>query len=158
VYRALPVILLLLVWFTIGCTMKSGDRCPEEMHYDPEARVCELCDTDQVWDDVNYVCVDTGGDADSDADGDGGADGGPPTGLGEPCDTDADCEGYEASMCAINPLTDEGQYCTLEDCVPADCPDGWQCCDCLAVSALESLACAMEADVSALEFGGCTCS
>lgn len=159
-YRPLRTTAVSATLFLAACTMADGDRCPAGMHYDPDARVCELCDTDQVWDDVNYLCADVGGDADSDADGDGGADGGdgPPTGLGEPCDSDEDCEGYEAALCAINPLTDEGQYCTLENCTPADCPAGWECCDCTDVAALGTIACAADADVSALEFGGCTCS
>ena len=165
-YRSLPgfaaLVGVLVLVLAVSCSIDDEDRCVDGQHWDPDALVCKLCDTDQTWDPEAHECVSAGGDsdADADADADGGADGGdgPPTGLGEPCDSDEDCEGYEASLCAINPLTEEGQYCTLENCEPADCPDGWQCCDCMAVSALESVACAKDEDVSALTFGGCTCS
>ena len=140
----------------IGCSIDDGDRCPDGYHYDPEGLACLVCAEDETWDPVNYACV---GTSDSDSDVDAGDDGGPPTGLGEPCDSDEDCAEYEASMCAINPLTEEGVYCTLEDCTPADCPEGWQCCDCLDVDPLNSLACATDEDaVPLVNLAGCDCS
>lgn len=154
----MPRVLFLLVAFgaVVGCEIDDSDRCPEGYHYDPEGLACVVCAEDETWDPADYTCV---GSSDGDTDGDAGGDGGPPTGLGEPCEDDEDCAGYEAAMCAINPLTQQGEYCTLEDCTPADCPDGWQCCDCLDDDPLNSLACAKDEDAELLStLGGCECS
>lgn len=152
--RALASALILVA--VAGCDIDDADRCSEGYHYDPKGLACKVCEEDQTWDPINYNCVD---DPDTDDDADAGDDGGPPSGLGEPCDSDEDCAEYEASMCAVNPLTQEGVYCTLADCTPADCPDGWQCCDCLDVDPLNSLACATDQDAAQLSsLAGCDCS
>ncbi len=70
--------------------------------------------------------------ADSGMDGGNAAitDAGMPTGMGDPCADQADCEGFEASFCAMDPRVSEGN-CTLENCsigAADQCPREWKCC------------------------------
>lgn len=108
-------------------------------------------------DDGEYVPPeDTSGDADTDSDGDTDSDTSQ-TGLGEPCEDDADCAEYEASTCTVNDYTSE-YYCTFVDCTPADCEGGYECCDCSGVAGFDAVLClnAEEAEMAST-MAGCTC-
>ena len=136
-----------------GCEMSDGDRCPNGYHYDPINTVCEVCAEDEVWNETTYAC-----EADTDSGTDTGTGGEAPTGLGEPCQSDADCAGYEADFCAVNPMSGDG-YCTIEDCALGECPAPYLCCDCTESTMLPpGFACLTEDDASlASSMGGCTC-
>lgn len=49
-----------------------------------------------------------------------------PTGQGEPCATMADCEGFEASYCLVNPIM---AACLVPDCDDTSCTPNWNCAD-----------------------------
>lgn len=51
----------------------------------------------------------------------------PPTGVGLPCQSSADCAGYDASYCE----TFQSHMCLVSDCTvtPNNCHEGWECCD-----------------------------
>jgi hypothetical protein len=51
----------------------------------------------------------------------------PPRGLGEPCTSAADCEGFEAQHCE----TFQSHVCVVNDCAanPSVCHGDWACCD-----------------------------
>jgi hypothetical protein len=111
-----------------ACHLDDSDRCGDDFSYDADAGAC-LPEGDTGSD------VDT--DADADADADGGADGGGdtdtglPTGLMEPCTSQEECAGYDASYCM---LLMTPNVCLLPGCAtaPDDCPEGYTCCDILA--------------------------
>ncbi len=53
-----------------------------------------------------------------------------PTGMGNHCLEQVDCEGFEADFCAKDPASEEGN-CTFQDCQigpDEDCPSQWKCC------------------------------
>ncbi len=53
-----------------------------------------------------------------------------PSGMGEICTDQAECEAFEASFCAMDPTAAEG-ICTIGDCAVGandNCPSGWKCC------------------------------
>jgi hypothetical protein len=51
----------------------------------------------------------------------------PPTGQGAPCESSADCAGYEAAYCE----TFVEHACFVSGCTssPDSCHEGWECCD-----------------------------
>jgi hypothetical protein len=51
----------------------------------------------------------------------------PPTGLGNPCTSDADCAGNDATYCDL--FVTKG--CLVQGCSlsPDNCPEGYECCD-----------------------------
>jgi hypothetical protein len=143
-------LVLLCAILAPACEISDADRCPDGYVYDAERRFC---------------VVDPGGDGDTDADSDADSDadtdpdGGPPSGLGEACASQEECEGYDADYCAINPMTSVG-YCTIQDCEMGACPDGYQCCDCTSSGVLPpGVACLTDSDATQASsvLGGCTC-
>lgn len=99
----------------LGCTMSDSERCDEgQIYKDGE---CVEPDTDS----------ETAGGTDS-GDPDGGGE--LPSGMGETCGSDADCQGFEADYCLIEYGEEEG-VCTVKNCsiAPDDCPGGYGCCD-----------------------------
>lgn len=119
------IVLAAVVAVCPGCEISDADRCPSGFEWVPEFKSCALDQED-----------DTGNDTDSenepaeDAGGDSGPSGGL-TGLGEPCYTSDDCEGYDAAECVLNPMA-PGQvgFCSLGNCGPGECPTDYLCCDC----------------------------
>jgi hypothetical protein len=94
-------------------------------------------------------------DTDSDTEDDGGpTDAG--VGLGETCMNSSDCQDYAADSCLTHPMSpgDPG-YCTIQNCVAADCPEGWQCCDCDSLGWV--IACMDDANAATATSMGCTC-
>ncbi len=153
--RVMFIASALLFVVTAACTIDDEDRCPDGYHYDPVGLACKLCGEDQTWNPTIYECEDPpppDGGTDTDTE---------QSGLGEPCASNIDCQDYVAAICAIDPLTNEGKYCTIENCTPADCTDGFQCCDCTAssIEAIQGIACAKDEDATQLvAMAGCTCS
>jgi hypothetical protein len=98
----------------VACHIADSDRCDSAMEYVAELNAC--------------VAIDTESDA---PDGDAGADAGGPTGLMEPCGSQDDCAGYDASFCN---LLMEPNVCLIPDCTPSpdDCPADYFCCDFMA--------------------------
>lgn len=129
-----------ILFLMAGCSIPDDKRCPAGFTFDSETMTCVKdvdagadadSDADSDADADSAVdggpdSGDGGGDADSDADTDG-----PPTGLGETCQDDEDCVGFDAANCVKNPLAPaEPGYCTVVDCEADDCPDPYACCDC----------------------------
>jgi hypothetical protein len=137
--------------FVAACEMSDDDRCPGGMNYDPVNTVCKRCLADEVWDEATYDCV-PAGDTDS------ATDGGTPVGMGESCDTDGDCDDYEADFCSVNPHSGVG-YCTVRPCESGGCPTGYQCCDCTESTQPDSGVLCLNNDEAPLaeSMGGCTC-
>ncbi len=160
-----------IVGVLAACTMADDDRCPPGTVYISEGKYCIDEDTGSDGDADADADADAGdadadadadaGDADADADADAGDDGGDdgiPSGLGEICTTDDDCESYESDYCAIDPTTGSG-ICTTLDCAPGECPEGYQCCDCTESSLLPPKVVCIPDDQAALagSVANCTC-
>lgn len=161
-----PGSILLMLFF--GCSIADEDRCGDGLWWDESVQACRPVDTDTSAGSDTGTAND-GGPGDSDG-GDGGADsafGGDtatpaatetgPT-FGDECTTDADCTGAKvASFCQLNPLTPgEPGFCTLRDCVPGDCPDGYQCCDCSHLNNV--ISCVPDEGAAQAEAYTCVCS
>jgi hypothetical protein len=87
------------------------------------------------WDPISENCIqkfDTGG-SDSEPNDGGVIDGGEdsedssPIIMGQPCQSDAECDEYNTNYC--NLAADE-PFCTFKDCtaLPDGCPSGYSCC------------------------------
>ncbi len=146
--------LTILVAALLGCTMADEDRCPPGTEYVTSGKYCRDIDTGGDGD------TDTDSDADADAGdaADGSATDGPPSGMGETCMVDDDCEGYEADYCGIDPLSGSG-ICTVLDCNPGECPDGYQCCDCTQSTLVPQEVACIPDDLAGLAAtaANCTC-
>lgn len=55
------------------------------------------------------------------------------SGLGQPCETQDDCDHLQADLCLLNPLANKG-YCTFDECAMNGCPTDYTCCDCSETS------------------------
>lgn len=128
-----------------GCSVADEDRCVDGYYWAEEYLSC-------LPDPEGDTDTETGTD-DPDA---GPDDGGTELGLGEECSGDPDCASFEADYCITNPMApDDPGYCTIESCVAADCPDGWQCCDCTGLGWVQ--ACMDDANATTAAAYGCTC-
>ena len=139
--RAALGCLLLAILFIVGCDIPASERCGEgdKFEWNPESRKCKLRDTD----------TSDGGTGDS------GTDGDLPSGLGEPCTKQEECEGFEANHCNARDVRPNG-YCSIKDCQPGECPAEYQCCDCTVPGF--GISCVSEIDVSAAEnIMSCVC-
>lgn len=135
-----PIALLLfsiVVSVVSGCVVSDDDRCPG-LVWDAEVSACYAPDTD------TETTSDSGADA-----------GDTPSGFGTPCFSNDACTS-EVDFCQLNILTpDEPGICTVVDCVPMDCPETYQCCDCSKLG--QNITCIPdEGAVQAAAFG-CTC-
>ena len=132
----------------VQCTVSDDERCPEGFTYRSDTMSCHKNEVDSDTLDEN------------DASPDGSPDSGKAHGIGTACrkGTD-DCEGFEGNYCVDNPVG-EGGFCTISNCVPADCPVGFTCCDCTQSTKVETIkACIPNDYVSALiGYANCTCS
>lgn len=129
----------LLLFLICGCNIADSDRCgdSDKFYYDKVPQKCLLRET-----------TDDGGTADS-------GDDDFPTGLGEICHEPSDCEDFEANWCAISEFKPDG-FCTIQNCIPEDCPEAYRCCDCTVAG--RGIVCTREADaVGAEQYLGCTC-
>jgi hypothetical protein len=128
-------IVIVAALFASACHLDDSNRCGDDYAYDADAGACI-----PEGDTETETGADADTDADTDADADAGADGGidtdtdtgtdtgAPTGLMEPCTSQEECAGYDASYCM---LLMTPNVCLLPDCTtaPDDCPDGYTCCD-----------------------------
>jgi hypothetical protein len=126
-----PLLALLL---TPSCLVDLADRCGENQHYDGENAVC-VCDGDYALE--GNVCVRCGANETGSRDGCVCVDGfSRPTpdapcaelaGLGQECQSDADCGDAEYRYCHLGEGGASG-YCTAPDCqTAADCPTDYGC-------------------------------
>jgi hypothetical protein len=99
------------LFFVWGCALDDSDRCVQGFVYHTESRTCIPVDT---------ASEDSGMSQD----------GSIPNGFGQPCVDDDACAAYDEDYCVIDPLTQTGKYCSLTDCTPGGCPNGYSCCDC----------------------------
>lgn len=119
-------VFLLIGVLLFSCTFDDDERCADGYAYDAPGHACvivEETDDAQNSDSENGTTTQRAG-SDSSADTD-------ETGMGTPCTPDGnECEGLEASYCAINPVKGDG-YCTIEGCSadPGSCPPSYTCCD-----------------------------
>ena len=112
------------LWGCVACDPTDDERCGEGSEYTFDKDHC-----DKNEDESNTPVPDPQPDDAGASDGAVADD--MPTGLGEPCTSNADCEGFDADFCPFDPTTGEGS-CTLSECtLKADtvCPTDWQCCD-----------------------------
>ncbi len=93
---------------------------------------CKRCDEGQSI--VNGKCTSPGAETDASTPPDGSSS--MPTGLGEPCSSEADCAGFDAKFCA--PQT---RACMINSCADGTnaCPTTTVCCDFSALLAGFSL-------------------
>lgn len=141
----------------IGCSLDDDMRCPDGFAYEQNTRTC-VKDEDIETDTDTDTGIDSETGTPSDSDGgpqdDAGPDDNIPTGYGQTCSGPAECASFEANYCGIIPGAAAG-YCTIENCVPADCPAGSQCCDCSSINF--PIICAKDADVEGLIGSFCNC-
>lgn len=115
----MPVMILVMIFGAVGCTIDDDDRCLSGYQYDSAARICRPLDTDSVSGPKNGS--DTGSD---EAETDEG-----PRGYGETCTDPGGCAAFDADYCLLDPGKGEG-ICTVQGCLPGECPAGSKCCDC----------------------------
>ena len=130
----------LLLFLICGCNISDSERCgdSDKFYYNKDSKKCLLNET-----------TDDGGTPDS-------GDDDLPTGMGEPCKEDSECEAFEANGCAVNDLRPDDGYCTIKNCTPGECPHTYQCCDCSIANM--GVACSRDADAElAQQYLGCTC-
>ena len=120
ILRSILGVAVLLALSAAACTVDDADRCPKGYFFMEELRACCNEETHESNKDGTQ-CVPIV--ADSGPSGDAGS-----SGFDEPCTSQEDCAGYEASYCLL------GQVCTFEDCDVTPCPDGWTCCGPCATS------------------------
>lgn len=80
-------------------------------------------------------------------------------GLGEICEDEAQClDNAQATYCAPNMLdsTQPGR-CTIANCAPGGCPEGYACCEC-PEELLEMSLCVDDVYVQTATQYGCSCS
>ena len=139
----------LLLLFTIaGCELSDGDRCKGELVWDKRVKLCHFPDSTN---EENDTALQQGsGTTDAAIDSSTGST------FGSMCATNADCNG-DVDYCLIDPLNpNDPGVCTLENCVPDDCPADYQCCDCSALGA--TIACVPNAAVGTATLIGCQCT
>ncbi len=139
----------------VGCD-DDYELCPEGYDYNQDVRLCMKA--------FSFDDTSTGGEDTTDGDagtaGDGAVSG---SGIGEPCADQPDCAQYEASACAVSPMTpDEPGYCTFADCDPGGCPAGYKCCDCSTSTMVpedqRGVVCLRDAMAAMAGMGGCMCA
>ncbi len=110
--------------FFASCAIPDDERCGDDFFYDEETKSCKQTTPADTGDDTEE---EDGGPQDSGADDAGDA---ISTGMGEYCESDEDCAGYDADFCALDPFTQAGG-CTIKNCIeePDNCPPGWVCCN-----------------------------
>jgi hypothetical protein len=145
---AVGVLALLIV----GCTISDADRCGKGLIWDDKVKGCleEIPDTESATDTETDTETDTATETDTEND-----DAGNQSTFGTPCFSNEVCTG-EVDFCQLNVLTpDDPGLCTVDNCVPADCPDAFQCCDCSIFG--QNITCIPDdAALQATGFG-CTC-
>jgi hypothetical protein len=114
--RALGLALLLVS--SAGCIYEAGDRCGEHQVFDAKSFSC-VCAPDAPI--SGSACVPCAQDDKRAACHPG------PAGFGTPCNTDAECQGFDASHCE----TLQAHVCVVANCqtAPDSCTGGQSCCD-----------------------------
>jgi hypothetical protein len=143
---------------TASCSIANDDRCPSGYFWKDDYMSC-LPIVDSGTDTDTDTDTDTGTDGDTDTENDGGSlddSGAPKPGFGIECTDESACEDYLADYCIVSPLAPtEPGYCTVENCSASDCPDGWQCCDCTALTWVK--ACMDDENAATAASLKCTC-
>ncbi len=143
-------VLLSITLLTAGC-LGSKEICPDGFEYNAQIG---LCFKEQTDDDGGRS--DTAGDA-----GEAGFDGGGASGIGESCTDNPDCAAYDADFCALDPMSRGEGYCTAIDCLPGQCAQGYQCCDCTSSDVMPAemkiQICFKDADAQMSSLAGCGC-
>ncbi len=105
----------------LACNITDDERCGNDFYYDENTESCmKNIHDDTAADDGIDTSEDAGADASRSA---------VPSGLGEYCRSDKDCEKYDTTYCAKSPFS-EFSFCTITPCttVPNSCPPNWTCC------------------------------
>ena len=143
-HRSFLAVVALYALSSAACTMDDASRCPSGFFYMEDLYACCNAETHEA-NEVGTKCIPVPEDGGAD-------DAGGPTGVGASCTSDADCTGYDATLC--NPFPGE---CTIEGCDLTPCPDGYTCCGPCSVSQ-GKLACISDDLVSAAVGMGCPCN
>jgi hypothetical protein len=124
----------------VGCSISDNDRCPSGYVYVSATKVCALV--------TDAALVAAPGDSSSPKVSEAGG-----ASFGASCAASTDCTSATANYCLQLPGSTAG-YCTKAQCT-TDCPSGYKCCNCAALSLV---ACLADADVTAVAAMGCSCS
>ncbi len=116
---------LLVTMLIVSCSLPDNKRCNGGFYWDKEEKTCWKADDEEDTGPEDTGDPEDAGNEANDTD-EGAA---LPTGLGEVCEGDKDCEDLEADFCTNSPVEPIG-YCTVKDCTaaPDNCPSGYQCC------------------------------
>ena len=124
----------------VGCSISDADRCPSGYVYVTATKVCALV--------TDAALVVAPGDAGSAVGSEAGG-----ASFGATCAVSTDCVSTTANYCLQLTGSTAG-YCTKAQCT-TDCPSGYKCCNCAALSLV---ACMTDADATAAAATGCSCS
>lgn len=155
-----PVVYISILGFLfIGCVVDDADRCLGKYTWNAAQSACVPKSDNIDTDTINTV--DTATTTSSESEVEVSSDTQPEQGLGEVCNSDAECVGFEASYCMLNPMSpgDPG-ICTISDCDADVCGEDYTCCDCSSSAILNTWTlplCIPNENVSNLTMAGCTC-
>ncbi len=149
---------------SFGCSIDDADRCEKGFTWDPDVQSCrkDAEDTDTATSTDADADADADADTDTDTDtevdaGDDSGDADTVSGLGEECWDQDECAEYEADFCVLSILKpDDPGFCSIKDCNPGGCPDGYQCCDCSGLGS--DIMCLTDEGAATAGGYGCSCA